>query len=148
MCWVNIQKITYSARIWDFGDDEGNYIFFAASLENTGIPGFEGRILSGTKERISLAQAIPLNNWIHTAVTFNKSHVSIYINWLLVASKSCEVSPASFRKATRNWIGRSQYWFHVTFVARIVDFRFYERGLTAGELLEISKCNYKLFDMH
>lgn len=139
MCWVYIDKISYSAKIWDFGNDEGNYMSLSASQGSNGIPAFNARINYGEAQYISLPQAIPIRQWIHTTVAFNESHVSLYFNWKLVGSRSLTFRPSDFRKATRNWIGRSQHWIDAGFFGSIIDFYIYERALTLDQILKISK---------
>ena len=142
-CWVNVAAVSYEARIWDFGEDEGNYICFKASQENSGIPAFEARMNYSDKQGISLSHAIPLNKWTHIAISFRQNQVMIYFNGTLNASGPCSIRPSDFAIASRNWIGRSKYRGDSYFTGSISDLRVFERALAAEEVLAISLGNFR-----
>ena len=142
--WENFRKFLKFrnwARIWDFGDNEGNYISLAASKDITGIPIFIARKNHGNLQAFEIPNAIPLKRWIHTAVTFSESSLSIFLNWKLVGTRTFTVSPSDFRKDTRNWIGRAQYWDDGGFFGKIIDFQVYERALSIEQIVKVSRGN-------
>ena len=138
MCWVNIPQFSSMARIWNFGEDEGNFISLAASNGSTGIPVFEARIDYEEVQRIEISQSIQKDKWVHLAVTFNGSKVSIYIDAKLVASGDCSVTPSNFSNATQNWIGRSHNSSDPYLVGGIVDFHIHYRSLLVEQIATFS----------
>ena len=138
-CWVNVPVFSPMARIWDFGEDEGNYIALIASNDFTGIPVFEARFDYEEVQRIELSQAIPQNKWVHLAVSLNEFNISIYLDSLLVASQYITFTPSNFSNATQNWLGKSQNPNDTYFNGSIADFHIHDRPLLVEQILAESQ---------
>ncbi len=117
-------------RIFDFGNNESEYMFLTPS-SSSGTLRFTIKN-SGTEQFID-ADELTTGEWAHVAVTLNESGAKIYVNGNLVAESSdISINPLDF-KPVLNYIGRSQYPDPL-FNGSIDDFRVYNYALPASEI--------------
>ena len=75
---------------------------------------------------------LPLNQWIHLAVTLSGHTGTLYVNGAPVGTNpNMTLRPSSMGNTTQNWIGKSQY-ADPGLNGTVDDFRIYDRALSAG----------------
>jgi len=78
---------------------------------------------------------LPLNKWIHVAVTYDLTKVSVYINGVLDISTTTTISSAGGTTLTIGRIGLGQSWFFGN--GRIDELSAWNVALTAAQILNI-----------
>lgn len=141
---ANQQNITISAwvywnggsiwqRIFDFGNDQNQYMFLSP---NSGSGTLRFAIKNGGSEQVLDAPALPTGAWSQVAVTLGASGATMYVNGVKVASSTAiTIRPLDF-KPILNYIGRSQYPDPL-FNGRIDDFRVYNYALSINEITQL-----------
>ena len=135
MCWIYVSAQYNFTPVWEFGDDDGNYIFLAI---NGSILTFGISINFELNYSLTFGDAIGSNRWMHTAIIFKYPILETYTNWTLIKKAPLPAIPSSLSNSPRNWIGRSESENNSYFTGRIADFRIYERAIKADEFVEIS----------
>ncbi len=121
-------------RIFDFGNDENEYMFLTPSDNNNKM---KFAIKNGGGEQEILTDKLKINRWIHLAITLGEDDVKIYVDGELVAtSTNVSIKPSDF-KPISNYIGRSQF-ADPTFRGYIDDFMIYNYELPQEEIEKIS----------
>jgi hypothetical protein len=132
--WVYWNGVTSWQRIFDFGNDQTQYMFLTPRT-STGVSRFA--IKNGGAEQTLSATAIPYLKWTHVAVTLSATGARMYINGVqVVESGAVTISPFDF-KPVLNYIGRSQF-SDPLFNGNIDDFRVYNYALSAAEVAQVS----------
>jgi hypothetical protein len=128
--WVYWNGGSAWQRIFDFGNNESEYMFLTPS-SGTGTLRFA--IKNGGSEQLIDADKLTTGEWVHVAVTLNESGASIYVNGKLAAeSGDISISPLDF-KPMLNYIGRSQF-SDPLFNGSIDDFKVYNYALPASKI--------------
>ncbi len=107
--WVYARSYNSWSRLLDFGN--GNYyqdVYLAFSAETNGYPTLGVFNADGSPPTLSSTNQLPLNQWAHLAATFDGTNSCIYINGILSAFGTNEVSPISVVR-TNNYIGQSAF---------------------------------------
>ncbi len=134
--WVYLKGTTSWQRIFDFGNDQNQYMFLTPR-SNTAQLRFS--IKNGGAEQSLNAAALPFFNWSHVAVTLSASGARMYVNGVQVAeSNTITINPLDI-KPVLNYIGRSQYTTDPLFNGMIDDFRVYNYALSPIEIAKISE---------
>jgi len=132
--WVYWKGGAAWQRIFDFGNDQAEYMFLTPSS------GSELRFAiknNGAEQTLS-ATMLPVNKWSHVTITLGASGASMYVNGKLVdESTAFTISPLDF-KPMLNYIGRSQFPDPL-FNGLIDDFRVYNYALSPSEVAQISE---------
>ena len=132
--WVYPKVSATWQRVFDFGNDQTQYMYLAASL-GTGQLRFA--IKNGGAEQQLNAPALTVGKWSHVAVTLSTSGASMYVNGVLVnESDAVTISPFDF-KPVLNYIGRSQFPDPL-FNGYIDEFSVYNYALSANEVAQLS----------
>ncbi|MFT3752835.1 MAG: RICIN domain-containing protein [Paludibacter sp.] len=104
--WVYWNGITSWQRIFDFGNDQTQYMFLTPR-SSTGQMRF--CIKNGGTEQILNVPVLPYVKWTHVAITLGSTGARVYVNGVLAAeSASITIRPSDF-KPVLNYIGRSQF---------------------------------------
>jgi hypothetical protein len=137
--WVYLNSSQDWARIFDFGNARGNYLFLtprAASgklrLATSTVYGYNEQIIEGTS-------ALPINQWVHVAVTLAGRVGTLYVNGEPVGTNpEMDFSPFEIGNTDRNWIGRSQFPNDPYLDGKVDDFRIYSGALSAAEVAALA----------
>jgi len=134
--WVKVTSNSSWARIFDFGINTNTYMFMAPqSGDNT----FRYAITNsgnGSEQRID-GTTLSTGTWHHVAVTLVGNTGRLYVDGAQVGSNaSMTLHPSGLGNTTANYIGKSQ-WSDPYLNGQIDDFRVYNRGLSASEILSL-----------
>lgn len=133
--WVNWSGGATWQRIFDFGNDENEYMYLSAKSDSGQL---RFAIKNGGAEQVLNAPALPSGVWSHVAVTLGATGVKIYVNGILKSeSNAITLRPLDF-KPVLNYIGRSQF-NDPLFNGSIDAFRVYNYELNANEITAISE---------
>ena len=129
--WVYWKGTTLLQRIFDFGNDQNQYMFLTPS-SSTGKMRFAIKN-GGVEQQLNASAALTTGKWSHVAVTLGETGARMYLNGVVVAeSNDITISPIDF-KPILNYIGRSQF-SNPLFNGFIDDFRLYNYALTSNEV--------------
>ena len=132
--WVYWNGITSWQRIFDFGNDQTQYMFLTPK---TGTGQMRFTIKNGGTEQTLNTTVMPYVKWTHVAVTLNSTGAHMYVNGLLAAESSAITINSLDFKPVQNYIGRSQF-SDPLFNGNIDDFRVYNYALSATEIAQIA----------
>ena len=133
--WVYWRGTSSWQRIFDFGNGENEYMFLTPK-SGGGQLRFAMKN-GGGEEYLDASAALPLNKWVHVAVTVGSESIRLYLDGILEAeSNGFTINPADFAPVI-NYVGRSQY-SDPLFNGFIDDFRIYNYALSADEIAQIS----------
>ena len=126
--WVYWNGGTPWQRIFEFGNDEDNYMNLTPRMRFSVKNG-------GTEQRLN-ASALPVGEWVHVAITLGTSNAALYLNGELVdESENVTIRPIDF-KPVLNYIGRAQTELPF-FDGKMDDFRIYNYELSAEEIAKL-----------
>lgn len=132
--WVYWNGISSWQRIFDFGNDQTQYMFLTPRTSSGQL---RFAIKNGGAEQTLSTTALPYFKWTHVAVTLSATGACIYVNGVLsVQSNAITINPMDFNPVL-NYIGRSQF-SDPLFNGNIDDFRVYNYALSAKEIAQIS----------
>lgn len=149
--WVKFSALKNATRFFDLGsgiDASNNFLAFipSASGDNTNMR-LRYRPVTGTAVNVDATTKCPLNAWAHVAVTLSwddasqTATVKIYLNGAVVGSSTTfPYNPTMLGTTTTdNYVGVSR-WNQDTngFNGTIDDIRFYNRALTAADVLAMT----------
>ena len=121
-------------RIFDFGNDESQYMFLSPK---SGSNTLRFAIKNGGAEQLIEAPVLPTGVWSHVAVTLGTNGVRLYVNGQQVAqSTTVTLRPTDF-KPVANYLGRSQY-ADPLLNGRLDDFNVYNYALSATEIANLA----------
>ncbi|NUT48697.1 MAG: glycosylase, partial [Saccharothrix sp.] len=134
--WVNLASTGGWSRLFDFGQSTAVNMFLTPRAGVTGaVPRFAITVGgSGQEQRIDGASALPLDEWVHVAVTLSGRTGTLYVNGLPVgANPNMTLNPSHLGNPGNRWIGRSQYG-DPYLDATIDEFHIFDRALSQDEL--------------
>lgn len=132
--WIYLNASQTWARIFDFGDDRGRYLFLTPN--GAGKLRFATSTVYGYNEQVIDGVApLPTNQWVHVAVTLSGRVGTLYVNGVAVGSNpAMDFPPFQIGATPRNWIGRSQFRSDPYLNGKVDDFRIYSGALNAQEV--------------
>lgn len=126
--WVKWTSGASWSRIFDFGNDQNQYVCLTPRLRFT--------IKDGGAEQRLEAPSLPKGAWAHVVLTMDTATVKIYVDGALVAeSHAITLHPFDFKPGI-NYIGRSQLSSSL-FEGCIDDFTMYNFALTPEEVGDV-----------
>ena len=138
--WIFPRQIGVWARIFDFGNNQLDNIFFAISGANTLQPAFNIISLSTQVILLVSPQKLVLNKWTFLTVTFNNTIIRLYLDGKLTIEQSHSFSLPSLKRTTC-FIGQSNWATDDYSFSILDDLRFYSKCLTQAELIELMNRN-------
>lgn len=136
--WENSSST--SSRIFDFGSSGSNYIYFLPKdtanrcrfeLRGTGTAVFTLQCNAGV--------ALPNNQWVHVAVTFNAAtdEMKIFFDGQQVAARTGVTPAMSTLVLSDNKIARSRVSGNVDFVGRLDELIVWDAALTQPQIDQV-----------
>ncbi|WP_276500175.1 LamG-like jellyroll fold domain-containing protein [Terrimonas pollutisoli] len=134
--WAKVDASANWARIFDFGTGTTNYMFLTARA-STGYVRYE-IITGGVVQQINSTVAIAPGGWHHFAVTLSGTTGILYVDGVEIGrNNAMTTKPSSLGNTTQNWIGKSQWSSDPLFNGSVDEFRIYNKGLSASEILAL-----------
>ena len=131
--WVKWDGSTNWQRVWDFGNDDTQYMFLTP--HNGTIIRFA--INDGVGENtVDSQDTIVVGEWTYIAVTLSGDTAKLYVNGELQGTnESATIDPIDFKPAL-NYIGESQFAADQLFDGSIDDLKIYNYALTTEEIAQ------------
>ncbi|KLU85737.1 acetyl-CoA carboxylase [Magnaporthiopsis poae ATCC 64411] len=135
--WVKLAANQTWTRLFDFGRDTTVNMFLTPRADQ---PGFAPRFAittggSGEEQQINGNTALPVNEWVHIAVTLKGNTGVMYVNGQVAGTNmGMALNPTSLGNPGNRWIGRSQYSGDAPLSATIDEFHIFSRALSAAEV--------------
>ncbi|MDP4268884.1 MAG: LamG-like jellyroll fold domain-containing protein [Bacteroidota bacterium] len=134
--WVNVDKLQWWPRIFDFGTGQTNYMFL--SQVGNGYLRFAIRTATVDEQQINSTTAITTGTWVHVAVTVQGNTGTMYINGVAVGTNTnMTLTPSSLGSTTQNYIAKSQFP-DPALVGAVDEFRVYNRALTNTDIVALT----------
>ncbi|MGL6161696.1 immunoglobulin-like domain-containing protein [Microbulbifer sp.] len=136
--WIYRDEDTNLTRLFDFGDDDQRYMFFAP--REGGQSCFRITKVSYHGDRSICANTVPAGQWVHVTLTLEDNTGILYINGEEAArNEGIDLTPMQIGASTKqNWLGRSQYSGDPLLAGRIDEFRIYSGALSAEEVAALA----------
>lgn len=135
--WVRIDALSTWMRLFDFGNGSATNMFFtvqAAVVNGASTVRYAIKNNNSAEQQLSVNRVLPLNTWLHIAITQTGNTARMYIDGALVATNTnMTLRPATLGNTTLNYLGKSQY-NDPLFKGSIDEFKIFNRALTADEI--------------
>lgn len=137
--WVKLDEIGWFARLFCFGNgiDKHNVFLSTSDGSNGRLHFTTHNCVSGSaRKRVESSTKLPLNEWLHIAVTLDNDLVSVYKNGAFWYSAVTPILPCKEVKDSA-FFGKSNYPADDYLKGTIDDYRFYDRALSSEEILTL-----------
>ncbi|MEV4139007.1 beta-L-arabinofuranosidase domain-containing protein [Dactylosporangium sp. NPDC049742] len=134
--WVNLASTAGWTRLFDFGQSTAVNMFLTPRAGVTGnVPRFAITVGgSGQEQRINGSAALPVNQWVHLAVTLSGTTGTLYVDGQPAGTNTAmTLNPTSLGNPGNRWIGRSQYG-DPFLDATLDELHIFDRALSQAEL--------------
>jgi hypothetical protein len=129
--WVNWRGGNAWQRIFDFGNNTSQYMFLTPRSGGANTLRFV--IRNGGSEQMIQTSQLPVNEWVHVAVTLGNGTATLYVDGEAAASADgITIKPSDFNPVN-NYIGKSQ-WSDPLFNGMIDEFSVFSKALSAEEI--------------
>jgi arabinan endo-1,5-alpha-L-arabinosidase len=129
--FVNWQGGAAWQRIFDIGASNGKNMFLTPSDGNGKL---RFTIHDGIDQSITADAALPVNEWVHLAVTLEGNTGKLYVNGELAGTNETITANPSDILGSTNYIGRSRYSADPFFAGEMDEVAFYRKALRSEEL--------------
>lgn len=136
--WIYRDDDTNLTRLFDFGDNDQRYMFFAPRERDQSC--FRITKISYHGDRAICTSALAPAQWNHIAITLEGSTGTLYVNGEEAGrNDGIDLSPMQLGASTkRNWLGRSQYSNDPLLKGKIDEFRIYSGALSAEDVAALA----------
>ena len=136
--WIRTDAKANWVRVFDFGKGTNHYMFLSIQAGSANV--IRNAIKNGGNEQnISVNYNLPLNAWVHFAITQSGNTCNLYINDSLVKTGSVTIKPYQLGSTGFNYLGKSQFAGDGYFNGAVDDFKIYNRALSVSEIAGIMK---------
>ncbi|MBD0384505.1 discoidin domain-containing protein [Paenibacillus sp. WST5] len=140
--WVNWRGGGNWQRIFDFGNNTNQFMFLSPK---SGSGTLRFAIKNGGGEQSVQTAALPLNQWVHVAVTLGGKTAKLYVNGELKATNTnVTIKPSDFKPGV-NYIGKSQF-NDPLFNGMIDEFRIFNYAMSGAEIQAVYNNTAKWID--
>lgn len=138
--WVSLNASQTWARVFEFGDDRGRYLFLTPRSGGGKVRFATSTVYGYNEQDIDGVAALPTGQWVHIAVTLSGRVGTLYVNGVAVGSNpAMDFPPSQIGATPRNWIGRSQFSSDPYLNGKVDDFRIYSGALSAQQVAGLAK---------
>ncbi|WP_372344849.1 beta-L-arabinofuranosidase domain-containing protein [Streptomyces sp. KL116D] len=132
------------ARIADFGDDTGRYLYLAARNAQ-GHPRFAVTTSgAGGEQGIDGTAPLPVGEWSHVAVALGGGTGILYVDGREVArNPALTLTPAALGTLKDHWLGRSHYAGDPVFAGALDEVHLFSRVLGADDIAALHDGTYR-----
>ena len=138
-CWVKWNGTEGYERIFDFGNDDTQYMFLTPSNGSTirfGIKDTVTEESTDVEQVLDSKQAIVLDEWTYIAVTLSGDTAKLYVNGELNSTNdNVDIDPIDF-DSQLNYFGKSQFAADWYFTGKIDEVKIYNYALTTEEIAQ------------
>ncbi|MGM0876529.1 MAG: LamG-like jellyroll fold domain-containing protein [Bacillota bacterium] len=135
--WVKWNGGSNWQRIFDFGNNTSEYLFLTPK---SGSNTLRFAIKNGGVEQIVDTSPLPVNEWVHVAVTLGNNTAKLYVNGEEVKSANgITIKPSDFQP-TINYIGKSM-WPDPLFNGMLDEFSIFNYALSADQIMDVYNNN-------
>jgi hypothetical protein len=124
-------------RIFDFGNGTTQYMFLTPQSGNNTL---RFAVKNGGAEQVVNTDQLPLQQWVHVAVTLGGGNGSIFINGLEKASAPVTIKPKDIKPGL-NYLGKSQFAADPLFSGKLDELVIYNRTLDTQEINRLYEGN-------
>ncbi|MBD0381865.1 LamG-like jellyroll fold domain-containing protein [Paenibacillus sedimenti] len=139
--WVYWKGSTNWQRIFDFGTGTSRYMFLTPK---SGSNTLRFAIKNGGSEQNIETTSLPLNEWVHVAVTLGGGTAKLYVNGVEKKTGTFTIKMSDF-KPTLNYIGKAMF-NDPLFNGMVDEFRIYNYALSAIEIGTVYSSTASLMD--
>ena len=137
--WIYLNASQRGARVFDFGDDRGRSMLLSPRVDNGKMRFVMTTTYFYNQQSIDSSEELPLNQWIHVAVTLSGHVGTLYVNGVAVGSNTdIDFPPFRIGNMPNSWIGRAQKESNPYFNGKVDDFRIYNGALTAEQIAALA----------
>ena len=137
--WVYLNSAAAWSRVFDFGSGQERWMFLTVA-NGSGLPQFSISTVYGFNEESVIGSSpLPLNQWVHLAVTLSGQVGTLYVNGVAVGSNAnMAFAPFEVKDTSQDWLGRSQYSSDPYLNGKIDDFRIYQGAMSASAIYSLA----------
>jgi hypothetical protein len=135
--WVKWDGGSNWQRIFDFGNNTSEYLFLTPK---SGGNTLRFAIKNGDGEQTVETSPLPVNEWVHVAVTLGNNTAKLYVNGEEAASAGGFIIKPSDFQPTINYIGKSM-WPDPLFNGMLDEFSIFNYALNADQILDVYNNN-------
>ncbi|MBO1515313.1 LamG-like jellyroll fold domain-containing protein [Metabacillus bambusae] len=135
--WVKWNGGSNWQRIFDFGNNTSEYLFLTPK---SGSNKLRFALKNGGGEQFVETSPLPVNEWVHVAVTLGNKTAKLYVNGEEAASADgITIKPSDFAP-TINYIGKSM-WPDPLFNGMLDEFSIFNYALSADQIMDVYNNN-------
>lgn len=135
--WVKLDSLAPGQRIFDLGDGP-DVSMYVTPQSDAGTARFGMRTTADNERLIDASAPLPVNEWVHVAVTKSALTATLYVNGEPVGTLTdLQHYPARLGDTPNNWIGRSQDAEDPFLDGAVDDLRIYQYGLSPDQILAL-----------
>ena len=113
---------------------------FLTVANGSGLPQFSvSNVYGDNEESVAGSSPLPLDQWVHLAVTLSGQVGTLYVNGVAVGSNAnMAFAPFEVKDTSQDWLGRSEYSSDPYLNGKIADFRVYQGACRRGEIYTLA----------
>jgi fibronectin type 3 domain-containing protein len=140
--WVYLNSSQTWARIFDFGDSRGDWMYLTPRDSGGQIEFGVSTVYGYNAQFVTGSSALPTNQWVHVALTLSNRLATLYVNGVAVGSNAnIDFPPYELASLPNEWIGRSQFSADPYLNGKVDDFRIYRGAVPAGQIYTLATGN-------